>query len=112
MKAFVKVTRSDMAHNRGELFYSVCRTDHEGRLWNVLNPEEYPWAWGFSDIANALRIVDNVNADDDTGISTTDLARELCERERARKICPKCDAVIENPLLAPSEPERCASCAD
>jgi hypothetical protein len=81
MHAFVKVNRSDMPHNRGELFYTVCRTDADGRTWAVVDAALYPWAWGFSDVRHALRVADNCN-DACSETSTDDLVRQLSEVER------------------------------
>jgi hypothetical protein len=81
VNAFVKINRSDMPYNRGELFYTVCRTDADGRMWAVADAALYPYAWGFSEIKHALRVVDNCN-DTYSEISTDDLIRQLAAVER------------------------------
>jgi hypothetical protein len=77
--AFVVVKKSNMEHNRGQLFYSVCRTDADGVLWNVLDPMQYPFYWGFSKIEHAFAIADEYNE----GLSVDRIAERFSEEERA-----------------------------
>lgn len=79
--AFVKINRSKMPHNAGQLFYTVCRTDEAGVLWNVLDPMEYPFFWGFSNLDHALAVADNYNGPYENVISSV-LAKRFADEER------------------------------
>jgi hypothetical protein len=80
--AFVKVNRSEMAHNKGDLFYIVCCVDdQDGRLSGVLDMTAYPFAWGFQDIKHALAIADACN-DPYSEVSISAMARRYANEER------------------------------
>ena len=84
MHAFVKVNRSEMPHNNGELFYVVMRVNNKGVLTDLLDDSDYPFAWGFRDIKHALRVADHFNDHerDPEDETCSELARRLASEER------------------------------
>ena len=78
-RAFVIVKKSDMEHNKGQLFYSVCRTDEDGVMWNVLDPMQYPFYWGFAKIEHAFAVAEEYNED----LAVERIAQRFYNEERA-----------------------------
>jgi len=84
--AFVKVTRSELDHNKGDLFYKVLGFDTDlQQPRDVIHCTAYPFMWGFRDIKHALAIADACNAGNPIGALMRRFADD--ERNAHDKLC-------------------------
>jgi len=80
--AFVKVVRSELEHNKGDLFYKVFGFDTDiEQQTDVAHCTEYPFMWGFRDIKHALAIADVCN-DPNADVMIGALIRRFADDER------------------------------
>ena len=86
--AFVKVVRSEMEHNNGDLFYKVIGFDTDLQQRDVALCTAYPFMWGFRDIKHALAIADACN-DSNSDVSIGALTHRFGndERDAHDKLC-------------------------
>lgn len=83
-KAIVTVNRSDMPHNRGELFYAVMGVDKStGRFVAIFDHGVMPFVWGFKQLDHAMQVADAYNDYHEDALCPADLARRFSEIERA-----------------------------
>lgn len=83
-KAIVTVNRSDMQHNRGELFYAVMGVDKStGQFVAIFEHGVMPFVWGFTKVDHAMKVADAYNAQHEDAPCPVNLARRFSEIERS-----------------------------